>query len=225
LKRKRSPSPFLPSKSSQLPHQPQGSSNRTSLSKSTPPTKFLAIEKLMENPSFNPRTLDGVAAQDWRAYLVQNTFRNSSPTPNERAKATRGWRKKVSTSDQGLGTSSMFMPPPKRVVHPPGFESLLPPFALPYRKITNTPETKPTVAYVVIGPRVRGKFDAEKAKELQIPNGRQRSELVKGTAITYMVPEGDGIVERTVQPEDVIGPSECPSVSVAPCFIRYHLLK
>ena len=166
-------------------------------------------------------------------YLIRNIFRNTNPTPHEQValKASAGQkdltasisgkRGKVndrSTAEQGVGSSPTFNPVPRRVFHPRGFECQLPPFSLPYRKVTNTPETKPTLAYVVVGPRVRGKFDAVKANELKGPNGPPRRELTKGNAITFMVSDelgGSGMVERTVQPEDIIGPSECPSVSNA----------
>jgi ribonuclease Z len=184
--------------------------------------KYPTIKQLIKNPSFDPHTQQGAIAHEWREFLVQDLFRGTNLTPNEKVEQLKAMKASidndVSTSEQGLGSSHIFMPAPQRIVHPRGFESQLPPFTLPYRKVTNTPETKPTLAYVVVGPRIRGKFDAAKAKELRIPKGRQRTELTKGQAITFMVSDeqgGRGMIEKIVQPEEVVGPSECPSVSTA----------
>lgn len=114
-----------------------------------------------------------------------------------------------STSEQGAGSSST----PYRAPYPRGFNNQLPTFSLQHRQVTNTPETKPTLAYAVVGPRIRGKFDAVKAKELGVPNGSQRRDLTQGKTIRFMVPdEKGGMVERVVRPEEIIGESENPSV-------------
>ena len=218
LKRKRESSPFMSSK------HPHHDSNNASSSTPNKDNKNMTIESLKRNPNFNPRILQGGNAQEWRELLIRHIFRNTNPTPNERvalrvstdqAAAGKGpGFGDLSTTEQGIG---MFNPTPRRIIsHPRGFENQLPSFSLPYRKTTNTPETKPTLAYVVVGPRFRGKFDVVKAQGLQVPAGTLRGDLTKGEAITFMVPDesgGGGMVERTVQPSDVIGPSECPSVS------------
>ena len=218
LKRKRAPSPFLPSKH---PYHPQDSSDQVS---SSTPSNHATIEDLRKDPNFNPRFLRGEMAQEWRQLLVRAAFRSTHPTPNEQtaSKASAGQQGRkvndLSTTEQGIGSSPVYHPLPQRVVRPLGFEGQLPPFSLPYRKVTNTPETKPTLAYVVVGPRLRGKFDAEKAKALKIPRGPLRGELTRGNAITFMVPNesgAGGMTPRTVQPGEVVGPSECPSVSAA----------
>ncbi|KIM85847.1 hypothetical protein PILCRDRAFT_817088 [Piloderma croceum F 1598] len=217
LKRKRTPSPFSPSKHSDPPH----TSDQDSCSSSALPAgkhKHTSIERLMKTPNFNPRVLEGAIAHQWRELVVQAMFNNTQPTPNEKSLQTASANASAGddtiTSKQGMGSSPIYMPIPRRVFHPPGFQSQLPPFSLPYRKVTNTPETKPTLAYVIVGPRVRGKFDGVKAKKLRVPNGPQRGELIKGNAVTFLVPgePGKGMVQRTVQPEEVVGPSESPSV-------------
>lgn len=223
LKRKRASSPFLPSKRS----HPQLSSDQTSPSTLNKQHEDENIKNLIRSPHFNPRILQGESAQAWRRFLVQDIFKNTRPTLNEQAalkdqttySGQEGLKIRPNSNDssateQGIGSSSIFNPMPRRVARPRGFDDQLPPFSLPYRKVTNTPETKPTLAYVVVGPRVRGKFDVEKAKVLKIPD-RQRGQLTKGKVITFMVPDeadGGGMVERTVQPEEVVGPSESPSV-------------
>jgi len=70
------------------------------------------------------------------------------------------------------------------------------------------------MSYLVVGPQYRGKFDAQKAKELGVM-GPNRGRLAKGETITIQVKEGDELVERTIKPEDVLGPSDPPAVCVA----------
>jgi ribonuclease Z len=76
------------------------------------------------------------------------------------------------------------------------------------------------MSYIVVGPRFRGKFDAKRAKELGIPNGPMRSSLAKGEAVTFEIREGDEVIQRTVNPEEVVGKSETPGV----CFFIYIYL-
>lgn len=72
---------------------------------------------------------------------------------------------------------------------------------------------RPRLAYIVVGPRVRGKFDVKRAEELGV-QGRNRGMLSKGQAVRFMVNDGHGgKVERVVQPEECIGESEKPGVS------------
>lgn len=219
-KRKRAPSPFSPSK------HPQSASNDASSSACTPSTterKYPTIESLLTEPTFDPYFLRGATAQEWRDFLVQELYKKTNHTPQEKfdQTATNG----ASIRVQGKQSSRTFMPVQRRIIPPHILESRLPPFSFPYRMVTNTPETKPTLAYVVVGPRIRGKFDAARAEALRVPNGRQRSELISGHAITFMAPDGlggQGMIERTVQPEEVVGPSESPSVSVARCSSYDH---
>ena len=92
-----------------------------------------------------------------------------------------------------------------RVPAPPGFSKQLPPFP--------SPPYKHTLAYIVIGPRARGKFDAAKAEELGLPKGYLRAELTRGKTVSFQVSDGHGrVLERVVRPEDVIGESETPGV-------------
>jgi ribonuclease Z len=123
--------------------------------------------------------------------------------------------------EQRTGSSPKYTPTPHHVPYPRGFNNQLPTFSLPHRQVTNTPDTKPTLAYVVVGPRIRGKFDAVKAKELGVPNGSQRRDLTQGKTIRFMVPDGKGgTVERVVRPEEIIGESENPSVRIAKAILK-----
>lgn len=107
----------------------------------------------------------------------------------------------------------------KRASVPRGYHGHLPAFSY---SGTGTPDTPPTLAYVVVGPRIRGRFDAKRAKELGIPNGPMRSKLIKGETITFKRKiqkiEGGTVkeieVEQTVTPEECIGESDTPAVSV-----------
>jgi ribonuclease Z len=90
---------------------------------------------------------------------------------------------------------------------PAGYHQQLPKFSRPW---FDAPP--PTLAYVVVGPSVRGKFDVEKSVELGVPKN-MRSRLTRGENVTVTVNEGDMTVERVVRPLDCIGPSEIPAVS------------
>jgi ribonuclease Z len=68
------------------------------------------------------------------------------------------------------------------------------------------------MSYLVVGPRYRGKFNAEKARELGVV-GPDRSRLTRGETITITVKVGEETIERLIKPEDVIGKSEKASVS------------
>jgi ribonuclease Z len=111
-----------------------------------------------------------------------------------------------------------------KVIHvssPKGFNKQLPQFVLPHSEHSKDSRLRPVLAYVVHGPRVRGKFDAKKAEELGIPSGRMRGALTRGEAVTFKVKDGQGgSFERTVRPEDCIGESEVPGVSwlLVRCF-------
>jgi ribonuclease Z len=101
---------------------------------------------------------------------------------------------------------------------PEGFHEQLPTFS--YLGI-GTPDAPPTLAYVVIGPRIRGKFDGKRAQELGIPSGPIRKQLINGETIKLkrkIQKVEDGVVkmievERTVTPEECVGESETPAVS------------
>ncbi|KAF7972807.1 hypothetical protein HWV62_16994 [Athelia sp. TMB] len=203
----------------------------------------ISVEELSRRSDFEPAKLQGRLAEQWRELIVRNVFVQSKPTPNQKAdknsKETSGKRppgkgkksspqeKPGSTTEttpapigsssleQGFGSSAHHNPAPYRVAYINGFNDQLPPFSLAPDTPCNTVDTKPTLVYAVIGPRVRGKFDAVKAKALQIPNGVQRRNLTLGQSITFQVTNEDGqTIERTVKPEDVIGASEAPSVAL-----------
>ncbi|KAF8639102.1 hypothetical protein AX17_001745 [Amanita inopinata Kibby_2008] len=105
----------------------------------------------------------------------------------------------------------------KRTHVPEGYHKQLPTFTHPDSGTTDSPST---LAYLVVGPRIRGRFDAKKAQELGIPNGPIRRRLINGETITFKTKErkmeGDTVreveVERTVKPDECVGESETPAV-------------
>ena len=79
------------------------------------------------------------------------------------------------------------------------------------------------ICYVVVGPRVRGKFNVERAKALGVPNGPLRGQLTQGKTITFTVTDTvtgeDGVKTQvprtvTVTPEECMGEPEPPCVAI-----------
>ncbi|KAG1734832.1 hypothetical protein EDB19DRAFT_1135271 [Suillus lakei] len=66
-----------------------------------------------------------------------------------------------------------------------------------------------TLAYAVVGPRVRGKFDVKRAEGLGLKAGPLRARVARGETVTVVGKDG---VERSVGPSDVVGASEDPGV-------------
>lgn len=219
LKRVRDHSPS-PSITSKRPRVALGSTQ-------SPPTETTpSVQELCKKNGFNPRYLQGSLAHDWRTFMVQTTFSRLQPLDLEtgknnpkrddsflRQKSGRVTAEEdVKLPEQGFGSSPVYTPMLHHARRPHGFQHQLPPFSLPLPH-ANTSELKPTLAYVVVGPRVRGKFDAAKAKDLCVPNGKIRGQLTLGKEIRFMVEENGKQVEKLVKPEQVIGESEIPSVS------------
>ncbi|KAF8647735.1 hypothetical protein AX16_006570 [Volvariella volvacea WC 439] len=103
----------------------------------------------------------------------------------------------------------------KRAAVPPGYHSQLPKF--------ESRDPGCTQALVIVGPRVRGRFDTQKAEALNVPNGSIRGKLTKGETIRFTVKvktvgedgtEVETEEERTVRPEDVLDESEPPGVVI-----------
>ena len=217
LKRARKTSP-LPSLKSKRPRVALDSTQSA-------PIETAPVQELCKHYGFNPRHLQGSLAHDWRTFMVQTTFSHLQPLSLEAGKGNSkrsdsfvGQQKSgrveedIKFPEHGFGNSPMYTPMLHHARRPHGFQHQLPPFYLPLPH-ANTAELKPTLAYVVVGPHVRGKFDAAKAKDLCVPNGKIRGQLTSGKEIRFMVEENGEQVERLVKPEQVIGESEIPSVS------------
>jgi ribonuclease Z len=114
---------------------------------------------------------------------------------------------------------------------PPGYHDMLPP---PQPSVS----IKTALAYVVVGPLIRGKFDVEKSDALGVPRGPLRGKLSRGEAVTFSVEETvtgeDGKETKvsrtvTVKPEDCIEPPfprsavmvfDVPSSEYVPALIQ-----
>ena len=212
LKRKRTPSPDAPSK-------------RSSTSRSDQDSKTV-LERLRDDANFSPSSLVGAEAQEWRRLVVDHMFTWTEPPPqrtlNARAsKKVRGhqspvpdsasgslpqkphWAEEVKTEDAIKASSTARRG--KGIFNPAGSYHQLP------KHTDSAPGS--SLAYVVVGPRVRGRFDAKRAQELGL-QGRLRGRVARGETVTYTVDDGKGgQVERTVRPEDCVGESESPGVS------------
>lgn len=66
-------------------------------------------------------------------------------------------------------------------------------------------------AYIIVGPRFRGKFNAERAEELGVFK-QDRASLVRGDPVTVKVEVDGETVLRTVTPDQVLGESVPPAV-------------
>ena len=209
LKRKREDSPERSSK--QLSHQRDAGPLAGDI---VATTEFL--RKAASAPDFDPSSLNGEVAQAWRQLMIQSMFpasRMSSATPDQNGpgkcqKTRRTKNRNINAEVDALSTAT-------RVPFPPRSSKPLP---IPERALIGYSDStlKPTVAYAVIGPRIRGKFDGRKAVDLGLPPGPLRARLVKGENVTVQVKNSDGnLVDREIKPEDCIGESVTPAVSPA----------
>lgn len=98
----------------------------------------------------------------------------------------------------------------KRARLPPGFHQQLPKYVHQNPSFAFTPSAKPILAYIAVGPRVRGKFDVKKAEQLGVPSGPKRGKLTRGESVTVKVQVEGKFVERVVRPEECVGESETP---------------
>ncbi|KZV65463.1 Metallo-hydrolase/oxidoreductase [Peniophora sp. CONT] len=112
---------------------------------------------------------------------------------------------------------------------PPWFESDKPsadPNARPIRKpipahwrsqlprFTPPPGTPRTLSYVLLGPQLRGKFDAPRAEALGLFR-KDRARVAKGETVKFMRKDAEGKeFEQIVRPEDVLGETEEPQAVI-----------
>jgi ribonuclease Z len=228
LKRKRESSPELPMKRSFLDPTvpvPDGPS--------TPSTSTPLLDRFLADPDFDPVTLEGDEADAWRQLIIERMFTRTEPPLKPRLPPKHTNKKgKVEKNAGDTGTETPEACPSQasltsvpQVPHwvegatksqekPPG-RSLkeanpaaslkpLPSFTPPVRDVST--------AYIVVGPRVRGKFDAKRAKELRL-FGPLRGRVARGETVTLTVDDGTGVkVQRTVRPEDCLGEPETRKV-------------
>ncbi|KAH9941310.1 uncharacterized protein BXZ73DRAFT_42209 [Epithele typhae] len=160
------------------------------------------LQQRASSPSFIPSVLADADADEWRQIMIQEMFPFQQPEPSQDPSTSR--KAKKAARDAAVERAAK-----ERAKRLPVRAKLqrLPPFS----PGEDSGSPLPTMAYVVVGPSVRGKFDAQKAKELQIPNGPLRRELTTGKSVTFEVDDGDGgKIQRTVHPEEVMGATEMP---------------
>lgn len=68
------------------------------------------------------------------------------------------------------------------------------------------------MVYICQAPTIPGKFDADRAKQLRVPNGSIRAKLVQGQEIEFDDPDNPG-QKKVVKPEEVVGDTVKGAVS------------
>jgi hypothetical protein len=84
----------------------------------------------------------------------------------------------------------------------------------------------PTLSWLLVGPAIKGKFDAEQATALGVPFGPLRKQLVDGNIVTFDVRDTDapgGTRTVEVKPEQVVGPTEKPGVCLLSSLLHAHV--
>ena len=158
----------------------------------------LPLVDRMRLNGFLPTTLVGEDAQEWRKMVVKNMF----PATKQKS------RKNV---DKDADDASA----PRR--QPGSFNPGSSMKQLPRMNLTKDSEPitlhqKPSLAYIVVGPKTRGKFDAKKAGELGL-KGKLRGLVAGGHTVTFTTTNADGQeVERTIRPEECVAPGDNPAV-------------
>jgi len=236
LKRKREHSPELPSKRTILdPTVP--TTDGLSTPTATPPI----LDRFLGEPTFDPTTLEGDEAEAWRRLIVEHMFTWEEPLPKPQlpSKPTgkkgkhgqnAGDREAPEVQPAQVESHSAFLPqvphwaedagtsqekPLKRGpkgMNPAGSLKPLPAFTPPLRH--------GSTAYIVVGPHVRGKFDAKRAEELGL-YGPLRGRVARGETVTFTVDDGaGGKIQRTVGPEDCVGEHETTKVRLPNSALR-----
>ncbi|KAF7370999.1 hypothetical protein MSAN_00734100 [Mycena sanguinolenta] len=167
-----------------------------------------ALKELMEADGFSAEKLEGELAQEWRKLMVNTMFPASMNRKSRDSSPKKRQRTMDNSDEPRLPEYSKNFDMYRRPRIPAAYHHQLPKFTCPWGAAP-----PPTLAYVVVGPSVRGKFDVEKSIELGVPK-HMRSRLTRGESITVTVKEGDQTVEKVVQPLDCIGPSEVPAVLI-----------
>ncbi|EGO29330.1 hypothetical protein SERLADRAFT_412876 [Serpula lacrymans var. lacrymans S7.9] len=204
-KRKRTPSPPSSAKRS---------------SQITASESELSLQEAMKKSDFLPAVLRGDLAQSWRRFVIQTMFPGTAipkvieSSVKPQVISQKGAKKKGKIDDDASVAPTPPVAKISRISQPPGFNKPLPPLEFNYTDSTDI-SSKPVVAYAVVGPRVRGKFDVKKAEALGLKPGPLRSKVTRGETVTVMVDDGLGqgkMMERTIRPEDCMGQSESPGV-------------
>ena len=238
LKRKRESSPELSSKRPFL-----GPTVPITDGPPTPSTRPPLLDRFLVDPEFDPTTLEGDEADAWRQLIIEHMFTRVEPP--SRSQLPPKHSNKEDKCERNAGEAETETPE----AHPsePNLTSLpqVPHWAEGAAKCQEKPSrhghrwTSPagslkplptftppvrdgSTAYIVVGPRVRGKFNAKRAEELGL-YGPLRGRVARGETVTFTVDDGTGAkVQRTVKPEDCMGEHETTKVRLpisAPCLL------
>lgn len=237
LKRKRDSSPELSSKRPSL--------SSTIPATDEPPTPSMnppLLDRYLVDTNFDPATLEGDEADAWRQLIIEHMFTWLEPPPkprlppkraNKKGKRERNMEGSETQTAEAQPSQASLTPlpqiphwvegaaqcqePPRRGpkgANPAGSLKPLPSFTLPVRD--------GSTAYIVVGPQVRGRLDAKRARELGL-KGPLIGRVTRGEIVTITVDDGTGAkVERTVRPEDCLGEPETVKVSLpisVPCLL------
>ena len=168
--------------------------------------KDLPLEERMRLNGFLPTNLVGKEAEQWREMTIRNMF-----------PAGKGGDQVPAVDPSHTSTSRRY----PGSFNPAGSDKQLPRMNFTKDSEPITSEQRPSLAYIVIGPKTRGKFDAKKADKLGL-KGRLRGLVASGSPVTFTVADADGReIERTVQPEECVGPGDNPAVCAG--VTRFHL--
>ncbi|KAI6010112.1 hypothetical protein EDC04DRAFT_3072447 [Pisolithus marmoratus] len=202
LKRKRDMSPERPAK--------RGSNNQQA--RTTPEVDpSMPIDELMERSDFDPTSLKGDRAQEWRRRIVKLMF-PATQVPQSTGNGDKSQKGKRKGKENAVKPSPDEPPNTKYVQQPPGLKRPLP---VPDRSLVGSSDQRlrPTLAYAIQGPRVRGKFDAQKAEALGLKHGPLRAVLARGQTVTVKVDDGHGnLIDCEIKPSDCIGEGMLPGV-------------
>jgi ribonuclease Z len=234
LKRKRESSPELPMKRPFL-----GSIEPVSDGPPTSSTNTPLLGRFLADPNFDPVTLEGDEADAWRQLIVEHIFTRTELPPKPQLPPNKKGKREENAGYTGTETpetcpsqASLTSLPQVphwaegatkdreklswrgfREANPAGLLKPLPSF---------TPHVRDgSTAYIVVGPRVRGKFDAKRAEELGL-FGALRGKVTRGETVTFTVDDGTGVkVQRTVRPEDCLAEPETKKVRPLILVPRY----
>ncbi|KDQ60306.1 hypothetical protein JAAARDRAFT_125659 [Jaapia argillacea MUCL 33604] len=202
LKRKRAPSPQHSSKRTLVrTSEEEHSANHS--------PQVDSLDRVRQLPAFSPSPLEGEMAQEWRRLLIKSMIYG-----HPSATLTVNDAEDPPSSKKGKGKRSASEPTANRSYpsQPVGWYHRLPRFQPPSEQNAGfSRASKSVMSYLLVGPEVRGKFDAQKAETLGV-RGFLRGQLTRGKTITFKVDDGNGrMIERVVKPEDCVGPPEKPS--------------
>ena len=222
LKRKREPSPELPSKRPSLHSPPLATSESTAPSSNSP-----LLNRFLDDPQFDPTSLTGDEADAWRGLIIEYMFTWTEPPPKARppprprgkkgkrgqdVESTEASNAPLLSAEANLSSlphciGDIMNKPLRRGpkgTSPAGSLKPLPTFTTPIKDAST--------AYIVVGPRVRGKFDTKRAEELGL-HGPLRGKVARGESVTFTVDDdAGGTLQRTVKPEDCMGEHETTKV-------------